>query len=71
MAYFILARDGTSRIVLKRENREAAVKKARELTDLGWFDVQIGEEAHWRIGVLEGSRFANGDNDPAGFVIGS
>jgi hypothetical protein len=27
MTYFILARDGTSRIVLKRENREAAVKR--------------------------------------------
>jgi hypothetical protein len=45
MTYFILARDGTSRLVLKRENREAAEKKARELTDLGWFEVQIEEEA--------------------------
>jgi hypothetical protein len=44
MTYFILARDGTSRIVLKRDSREAAEKKARELTDLGWFDVQIAEE---------------------------
>jgi hypothetical protein len=54
MTYFILARDGTSRIVLKRENREAAVKKARELTDLGWFDVQIEEEAE--IGGSESSK---------------
>jgi hypothetical protein len=44
MAYSIFARDGTSRIVLKRQSREAAEKKARELTDLGWFDVQIAEE---------------------------
>jgi hypothetical protein len=44
MTYFILARDGTSRIVLKRESREAAEKKARELTDLGWFDVRIEDE---------------------------
>ena len=44
MAYSIFARDGTSRIVLKRESREAAEKKARELTDLGWFEVQIAEE---------------------------
>jgi hypothetical protein len=44
MTYFIFARDGTSRIVLKRESREAAEKKARELTDLGWFDVRIDEE---------------------------
>jgi len=54
MTYFILARDGTSRIVLKRENREAAVKKARELTGLGWFDVQIEEEA--QIGGSESSK---------------
>ena len=44
MTYSIFARDGTSRIVLKRQSREAAEKKARELTDLGWFDVQIAEE---------------------------
>jgi len=54
MTYFILARDGASRIVLKRENREAAEKKARELTDLGWFDVQIEEEA--QIGGSESSK---------------
>jgi hypothetical protein len=54
MTCFILARDGTSRIVLKRENREAAVKKARKLTDLGWFDVQIEEEA--QIGGSESSK---------------
>ena len=44
MTHSIFARDGTSRIVLKRQSREAAEKKARELTDLGWFDVQIAEE---------------------------
>ena len=45
MTYSIFARDGTSRIVLKRETREAAEKKARELTDLGWFEVQVKEQA--------------------------
>ena len=45
MTYFIFARDGTSRIVLKRESREAAEKKARELTEFGWFEVRIQEEA--------------------------
>ena len=45
MTYFIFARDGTSRIVLKRDTREAAEKKARELKDLGWFDVQIEQTA--------------------------
>jgi hypothetical protein len=45
MPYSIFARDGTSRIVLKRPNREAAEKKACELAELGWFEVQIAEEA--------------------------
>jgi hypothetical protein len=44
MTYSIFARDGTSRIVLKRPSREAAEKKARELAELGWFEVQIAEE---------------------------
>ena len=53
MPYSIFARDGTSRIVLKRENREAAERKARELTDLGWFEVQIAEEVQTEeIGAL-------------------
>jgi hypothetical protein len=45
MTCFIFARDGTSRIVLKRESRDAAEKKARELTDLGWFEVRIEQDA--------------------------
>lgn len=45
MTYFIFARDGTSRIVLKRDTKEAAEKKARELKELGWFDVDVKVEA--------------------------
>ena len=41
MTYFIYARDGTSQIVLKRDNDEAAQKKAHELREMGWFDVEI------------------------------
>lgn len=44
MTYFIFARDGTSRIVLKRDTKEAAEKKARELKELGWFDVDVKAE---------------------------
>ena len=51
MTYSIFARDGTSCIILKRQSREAAEKKAGELTDLGWFEVRIAEEA--RIGEAE------------------
>jgi hypothetical protein len=64
MTYFIFARDGASRIVLKRESREAAEKKARELTDLGWFEVQI-EELESRKEIT--SRTAT--HDPAGLKI--
>ena len=41
MTYFIYARDGTSQIVLKRDNEDAALKKARELKEIGWFEVEI------------------------------
>ncbi|WP_407169793.1 hypothetical protein [Bradyrhizobium sp. ORS 111] len=44
MTYLILARDGTSRIVLKRNSEDAAEKKARELKEMGWFEVEIRED---------------------------
>jgi nucleoid DNA-binding protein len=46
MTYLILARDGTSQIVLKRDSEDAAEKKARELKDMGWFEVEIREDKH-------------------------
>ena len=39
--YLILANDGLSRMVLKRNSEEAAFKKAAELRDLGWFRVEV------------------------------
>ena len=39
----IIARDGTAMIVLRRNTREAAQKKAEELRDMGWFEVEIIE----------------------------
>jgi hypothetical protein len=39
----IHARDGTTMIVLRRNTREAAEKKAEELRDMGWFEVEIVE----------------------------
>ena len=39
----IHARDGTAMIVLRRNTRDAAQKKAEELRDMGWFDVEIVE----------------------------
>ena len=44
MTYLILARDGTSRIVLKRDSEDAAEKKARELKEMGWFEVEVRED---------------------------
>jgi hypothetical protein len=59
MAYSIFARDGTSRIVLKRESRDAAEKKARELAELGWFEVQIADE---EAAPCAGGVFVNAEN---------
>ena len=43
MTYSIFARDGTSRIVLKRESRAAADTKPRDLTALGGIELQSAE----------------------------
>jgi len=39
----IHARDGTAMIVLRRNTRQGAQKKAEELRDMGWFEVEIVE----------------------------
>jgi hypothetical protein len=44
----IHARDGTAMIVLRRNTRLAAQKKAEELRDMGWFDVEIVEPSEGR-----------------------
>jgi hypothetical protein len=44
MTYFIYARDGTGQIVLKRDSEDAALKKARELKEMGWFEVDIRQD---------------------------
>ena len=44
MPYFIHARDGAGLVVLRRETREAAEKKAAELREAGCFDVSIVEQ---------------------------
>ena len=41
MPYFVCARDGAGQIILKRDTREAAEKKAAELRDIGYFEVEI------------------------------
>ena len=44
MTCFIYARDGTSQIVLKRDSEDAALKKARELKEMGWFEVEVRQD---------------------------
>jgi NAD(P)-dependent dehydrogenase (short-subunit alcohol dehydrogenase family) len=44
MTYFIYARDGAGLVVLRRDSEEAAQKRAAELKDMGWFDIDITEE---------------------------
>lgn len=41
MPYFVCARDGAGQIVLKRDTREAAEKKAADLRDMGYFEVEV------------------------------
>lgn len=45
MSYFVCARDGAGQLVLKRDTREAAEKKADELRDMGCFQVEVVEKA--------------------------
>lgn len=44
MTYFIYARDGAGVVVLRRDSEEAAQKRAAELKEMGWFDIDITEE---------------------------
>jgi hypothetical protein len=44
MAYVIYARDGAGLMVLRRETREAAEKKAAELREAGCFEVSVVEQ---------------------------
>jgi NAD(P)-dependent dehydrogenase (short-subunit alcohol dehydrogenase family) len=44
MTYFIYARDGAGLVVLRRDTEEAAQRRAAELKDMGWFDIDITEE---------------------------
>ncbi len=45
MAFFIHARDAAGCITLRRESREAAVKKAEELRAMGYFEIEIIEQS--------------------------
>lgn len=44
MTYFIYARDGAGLVVLRRDSEEAAQKRAAELKEMGWFDIDIAKE---------------------------
>jgi hypothetical protein len=45
MTFYIHARDAAGYITLRRETREAAAKKAEELEQMGYFEVEIIEES--------------------------
>jgi hypothetical protein len=44
-SYIISARDGSAMIFLRRSTRDSAEKKAAELEDMGYFEVQIIERS--------------------------
>lgn len=45
MTFQVRARDAAGYITLRRETREAAEKKAEELRQSGYFDIEIVEDA--------------------------
>jgi uncharacterized protein YmfQ (DUF2313 family) len=45
MAFYVRARDAAGYITLRRETKEAAEKKADELRQAGYFDIEIVEDA--------------------------
>jgi hypothetical protein len=49
MTFYVQARDAAGRITLRRDTREAAAKKAEELRDMGYFDIEISEEAEAKV----------------------
>jgi hypothetical protein len=49
MTFYIRARDAAGCITLRRDTQEAAVKKAEELRDSGYFDIEITEEADAKV----------------------
>ena len=49
MTFYIRARDTAGRLTLRRDIREAAAKKAEELEAMGYFEVEITEEADDKV----------------------
>ena len=49
MTFYIQARDAAGRITLRRNTHEAAVKKAEELREMGYLDIEITEEAEAKV----------------------
>jgi hypothetical protein len=49
MTFYIHARDTAGRITLRRDTREAAAKKAQELKEMGYFDIEISEEPESKV----------------------
>jgi hypothetical protein len=45
MTFYIRARDAAGCLTLRRDIQEAAAKKAEELQAMGYFEVEITEEA--------------------------
>jgi hypothetical protein len=45
MTFYVRARDTAGYITLRRDTKEAAEKKAKELRELGCFEIEIVEEA--------------------------
>jgi hypothetical protein len=62
MTYFIYARDGVGLVVLRRDSQEAAQKRAAELKDMGWFDIDIAEEDDGAVARASGKAAGAADS---------
>jgi hypothetical protein len=57
MTFYIRARDAAGCITLRRDSQEAAVRKAEELRDTGYFDIEITEEADVKLPSLRRAKY--------------
>jgi hypothetical protein len=67
MTFFIYARDGAGAVVLRRDSEEAAQRRAAELKDMGWFDIDITEEDD--AGPKSATRQAADTTNPTGLPV--
>jgi hypothetical protein len=57
MTFYIRARDAAGCITLRRDSQEAAVKKAEELRDTGYFDSRLPKKPMRKLPSLRRAKY--------------